>query len=68
MEQFNEAWYAEIRRHSRRDQLSFDYMAQKLGLKYNVFPGTLISNPYFERHPHNAVIEATNSYAATSTR
>ena len=31
---FNEAWWAEVQAGSRRDQLSFPYVARKLGLRY----------------------------------
>jgi hypothetical protein len=33
VKEFNEAWWAEVARHSRRDQLSVNYVAWKLGLK-----------------------------------
>lgn len=34
----NAAWWAEVERHSRRDQLSFNYVAHKLGYRYQTFP------------------------------
>jgi hypothetical protein len=37
----NEAWWMEIVRGSRRDQLSFNYVAWKLGLSYATFPLSL---------------------------
>ncbi len=37
----NVAWWAEIVRGSRRDQLSFNYVAWKLGLSYAEFPLSL---------------------------
>ena len=37
----NEAWWAELVRGSRRDQLSFNYVAWKLGLSHAKFPLTL---------------------------
>jgi len=49
---FNEAWYAEIKRWSRRDQLSFNYVAQKLGLKYKLLTGLLDNNRHFFWLPH----------------
>lgn len=49
---FNETWYAEIKRWSRRDQLSFNYVARKLGLKYKLLPGLLDNNPHFFWFPH----------------
>jgi alkaline ceramidase TOD1/glycosyltransferase MUCI70-like protein len=41
MRALNEAWWAEIVRGSRRDQLSFNYVAWKLGLSYALFPLSL---------------------------
>ena len=54
--QFNEAWYQEIKNHSRRDQLSFNYVAHKIGLKFCHFPGSLRdrSNNLFHILPHQA--------------
>ncbi|MGH7789804.1 MAG: glycosyltransferase domain-containing protein, partial [Candidatus Binatia bacterium] len=49
---FNEAWWEEIAHGSRRDQLSFDYIASTLGLRYAVFDGTIADNPWFRRAPH----------------
>ncbi len=37
----NEAWWTEILAGSRRDQLSFNYVAWKLGLSYELFPLSL---------------------------
>lgn len=37
-EKFGEAWYAEIRDHSVRDQISFPVVAQKHKLKIKTFP------------------------------
>lgn len=39
----NESWWGEIVRASRRDQLSFNYVAWKLGLRYGTFPLSLAS-------------------------
>jgi hypothetical protein len=52
--QFNEAWYAEIEAHSRRDHLSYNYVAWKTGFTPGHFDGTMRDNPYFRRtssHP-----------------
>lgn len=51
---FNEAWWEEIRRGSKRDQLSFDYVARKLGLCYRTLPGSISDNPWFQRGTHAA--------------
>lgn len=34
--QFNEAWWAEYCRYSRRDQISFMYAADKVGIRVNI--------------------------------
>jgi hypothetical protein len=62
IEQFNEKWYAEIRAFSRRDQLSFNYVAHKLGVKYELLPGNLSDNPHFDWLPH----QAKSNVAATT--
>jgi hypothetical protein len=41
IEAFNERWWREIQGGSRRDQLSFPYVARKLGLPYQRFPLSL---------------------------
>ena len=49
---FNEAWWQELRHKSLRDQLSFNYVAWKLGIEYNVFPQNRVACPYFHWTPH----------------
>ncbi len=50
---FNEAWWEEIRNGSRRDQISFNYVANKLGIKFNYFPENLRKNNHlFKRYNH----------------
>jgi hypothetical protein len=58
MNRFNERWYREIVTGSRRDQLSFNYVAWKLGLKYQLMPGTYFKNPHFKwiRHAKRRVV------------
>jgi hypothetical protein len=51
---FNLAWYHEICTHSRRDQLSFNYVAWRLGLQYGLLDGTIASNAHFRRGQHNS--------------
>lgn len=34
----NEAWWQEVEKHSHRDQLSFGYVAWKMGLNYETIP------------------------------
>jgi GT2 family glycosyltransferase len=53
IKQFNEAWWEEIKNGSKRDQISFNYVANKLNLKYNYFPGDLRRKNYlFIRNNH----------------
>jgi hypothetical protein len=54
---FNELWWDEICRGSRRDQLSSAYVARRVGLKVGYFPGSLRSgrsdyNGLFSIVPH----------------
>jgi len=58
VQEFNEAWYAEIAAHSRRDQLSFNYVARKVGLKFTYLLGEINNNPHFKRHSHTAARSA----------
>ena len=52
MKLFSEVWWDEISRHSRRDQLSFNYVAWKLSFTYKTLPGCVEQNDFFERRPH----------------
>jgi hypothetical protein len=49
---FNEAWFDEIRLHSRRDQISFNYILSKHGLRYQELPGLISKNEHFAMTPH----------------
>ena len=42
-----EDWWTEIKYHSKRDQLSFNYVAWKNGLKFNYIDGDSRRNEYF---------------------
>ena len=60
--EFDEAWWEEIRQGSRRDQLSFNFVAWKLGFRYATFPLHLATaNGLFTRHPHAAGTQPTGS-------
>jgi hypothetical protein len=50
--QFNEVWWEEIKNHSKRDQLSFNYVAWKLGVKYRQIDGSIKKNSFFSVIPH----------------
>ncbi len=49
---FNEQWHDIITNYSRRDQLSFNYVAHQLNLKFRHFSGNYTKNPYFTYTPH----------------
>jgi len=53
VKRFNETWHTEIVEHSRRDQLSFNYVARKIGLQYKLLPGSFHGNPYFKLCSHD---------------
>jgi hypothetical protein len=55
----NEVWWDEICRHSRRDQLSFDFVCWKLGVKYDRFAGNITANRYFRICRHKSFGAAT---------
>ena len=51
---FNEAWWKEINEFSRRDQISFTYLANKMGLSVATFEGSIQDNEIFKKHLHNS--------------
>ncbi len=62
---FNEAWWEEITQSSRRDQLSFPYVARKTRLRYGMFPQTLDETPLFHREVHpSAVVRRSDRFSA----
>jgi len=50
---FNKTWWAEIEKHSFRDQLSFNYICWKLGLSYNHIEGRIGTSPFFRHIGHS---------------
>lgn len=52
IKQFNETWWEELRSWSIRDQLSADYIAWRLNMRYATFAGTRCQSPYFEWRSH----------------
>jgi GT2 family glycosyltransferase len=51
--EFNEAWWNEIQNGSKRDQISFNYVARKVGIKWRYFPGDLRTpNSLFQVNSH----------------
>ncbi len=51
-EELNELWWSEIVSESRRDQLSFNYVAWKTNLQYSVIPGIIWHNTYVVHRQH----------------
>ena len=52
-----EDWWSEIKYHSKRDQLSFNYVAWKNKFKFNYLDGDIRDNNYFNfmKHEKNKV-------------
>lgn len=48
----NEKWWVEIRDNSKRDQLSFNYVAWKNNFKYGIVDGVIWENDYFKIDNH----------------
>lgn len=47
----NNLWWDELTRGSKRDQLSFNYAAFRVGVPYNTLEvEDVYENPYFRRH------------------
>lgn len=53
IKRFNELWWRELFCGSRRDQLSFNYVASKIRQSYRHIPGSRVSNEYTEWRQHN---------------
>lgn len=52
--EFNEAWWKEIKQWSTRDQISFPYVLSKFpDLKVKVNEGNVRNHPWFKFKPHN---------------
>lgn len=49
---FNQQWWEELRENSIRDQMSFDYLMWRNGMKYSTFEGTRCASPHFKWRPH----------------
>lgn len=67
VKKFNELWWQEIQNGSRRDQISFNYVAKQTGIKLGYFDGYLTRRKmltrYFSKRNHIGVRE----WADTST-
>lgn len=51
-EAFNNAWWSEICRYSRRDQISFPYVVQQTGIKLATFKDTLYNGKLVHKRRH----------------
>lgn len=49
---FNEFWWAQVCRYSKRDQLSANYSAWKTGVKWGLFDGNFNTSEDFFIYPH----------------
>lgn len=50
---FNELWWEVYQEYSQRDQLSFNYVAWKLGVEYSILEGNPYKpNKYIKKHKH----------------
>jgi hypothetical protein len=59
-----EAWWGELLRWSKRDQVSFNYVAWKTGLAFNYIPIDGMDNPYVKRLNHRLTsLQQLHSYA-----
>lgn len=50
--QLNESWWEEVLRFSRRDQLSFNFVAWKHQFSYEIIDGVVWDNDYFKVAEH----------------
>ncbi len=53
IETLNEMWWNELLSGSRRDQLSFNYVAWKMGVQYSAIPGEIWNNQYLKHTRHS---------------
>ena len=51
--ELNELWWSEVKKHTRRDQMSLDYCAWKLGVTIDRFKGNIRKNPYVRYNHYN---------------
>lgn len=52
LEEFSEAWWQEVSGNSARDQLSFNYVAWRLGFKYRIIDEDIFANDWAVVKPH----------------
>lgn len=49
---FNQLWWQELSKGSRRDQISFPYVSWLLNFKYDLLPGCRVNNAFSVWEPH----------------
>ena len=54
VKQLMHAWWHEIKHHSRRDQLSFNYVCWQQAFSYYEIPERIGDGRFFRRNPHRA--------------
>ncbi len=59
VQRFNDLWWKEVKYKSRRDQLSFDYIRWKTGMKINYLPGSWENNFIGIRKKHKFEVMKT---------
>lgn len=52
IKQLNHLWWEHILKYGRRDQISFPFVANQLGVKIGVIPGTIVSSDEFIYRKH----------------
>lgn len=54
VKRFSDLWWEQLCKHSKRDQLSFDYVRWRTGLQYGIIQGNLLKgkSAYFLRGKH----------------
>lgn len=57
VEEFNNAWWSEYCRHSCRDQISFMYAADKVGLRFKS-----IDDPWLQVRDEDKAVRTSNSF------
>ena len=55
-------WFDEVKKFSYRDQISFNYIAYKYKLKYDLLNINIYNNDFFECRSHNALKELKDYY------
>lgn len=60
-----ERWWKEVRDHSKRDQMSFNYVLYKTGTRCDIIPGNNQKNQFLKRNKHNRHV-AVPGYALTA--